>query len=138
MDFLGRLLIDLLYPIVAKPVLAYQRSCSEWWRRIRSDGWPIVHGRLHASAIYAEQNLWLAEVSYSYTVNGEYYSGYSKMHFANEDDAEAYANRFLKDMTLFIRHKPHKPEASLIRSDDQMGMGAYVELSDNPGKSQLT
>ena len=126
MDFLSRAVIEQLYPIVAKPALSLQRGCSEWWRRVCSNGWPIVHGRLHTSNIYPEGNLWLAEVSYSYAVNGEYYSGYSKMHFANEDDAEEFANRFLRDMTLFIRHKPRRPEVSVIRSDDQMGMGAYA------------
>ena len=126
MDALARLIAELLFPIVAKPFMAVDRARSEWWKRVRSNGWPIVHGRVHSSTIYPDDQLWLAEVSYSYSVNGEFYSGYFRKRFTDEDEAEEYANLFPPDMTLFIRHKPEKPEVSLIRRDDQMGMSAYA------------
>jgi hypothetical protein len=125
-DVLVRLVIELLFRIAGKPVSALDRGRSEWWKRLRSNGWPVVHGRVHSSSIYPDDQLWLAEVSYSYSVDGEYYSGYSRAHFANEDDAEKYANEFPANATLFIRHKPHRPEVSLLRRDDQMGMAAYA------------
>ncbi|MCI0348889.1 MAG: hypothetical protein L0Z53_05630 [Acidobacteriales bacterium] len=95
---------------------------SEWWRRLRSNGWPIVQGRIHSGQALCIEEIWSAELSYSYTVDGQYYSGYHKQFCASERDADDYLLQSPRDSAIFIRHHPAKPDRSVMRRDDQMGI----------------
>ena len=127
MDLIVRLLLRGLIPLIGKPFVEGDYAFSEWWRRQRSNGWPVVTGHVHSTRAYYDDHLWQTEVSYSYTVSGEYYSGFSGRHFARERDADEYLGRFPMGVALFVRHKPARPEISLLRQDDQMGLVAYGE-----------
>jgi len=126
MDLIGRLLMRLLVPLIGKPFVNGDYALAEWWRRQRSNGWPVVGGRVHSARAYYAENVWDTEISYSYSVNGEFYSGFSKRHFVRERHAEEYLQQFPIGTPLFIRHNSNRPEISLLRRDDQMGMGAYA------------
>lgn len=121
MDLWGFLLLTMarLFPgAVSAP--------SEWWKRRRSGGWPLVQGRIHEAVAVWDENFWVAHITYSYSVNGEYYSGEDKQRFATERRANEYADRFPTETTVFIRYNPNHPDVSVMRRDEQMGMGAYA------------
>jgi hypothetical protein len=126
MDVVLRFLLNALVPYIGRPFVNGDFAVAEWWRRQQSNGWPIVSGHVQNAQIYFKDPLWVTELSYSYSVNGEFYAGYIGRHFARERDADEYLERFPIGMAVFIRHKTNKPEVSLLRQDDQMGMGAYA------------
>jgi|KBSMisStaDraftv2_1062788.scaffolds.fasta_scaffold00429_24 hypothetical protein len=89
-----------------------------WWRALRAATWPIAEGRVEDCTVttFAEQSL--GELAYSYSVEGERYSGYFHQQFAAEQDAWEYIDA-LKGQGVFVRYKVGSPEVSAIRIDDQ-------------------
>jgi hypothetical protein len=121
MDFLDVLLFVLarFFPDIAS-------APAEWWKRRQSKDWQLAQGRIYQSKATHDERFWIAEVSYSYSVNGEYYSGEDKQRFATKRRAEEYARRFPREAVIFVRYNPGKPEVSLMRRDEQVGMGAFA------------
>ena len=68
----------------------------------------MVEGKIETVTVstFAEQSL--SELSYSYVIDGERYSGYFTRQFADEKDAWDYV-RPLKGQPIFVRHKPSNP-----------------------------
>jgi hypothetical protein len=68
----------------------------------------MVEGKIETVTVstFAEQSL--SELSYSYVIDGERYSGYFTRQFADEQDAWDYV-RPLKGQPIFVRHKPSNP-----------------------------
>ena len=63
----------------------------------------------------------IAQMAYSWAVNGEYYSGdYEKMFF-RERSAQKFADE-LKGRPAFIRPKASAPEASTLLPEDQQSV----------------
>lgn len=90
----------------------------DWIRSIRASGWPAVAGKVETVEVrsFAEQSL--AEIAYSYLVEGVRYSGYFSRQFADEQDAWSYVDP-LKDQALVVRCKPGGPGTSAIRLSEQ-------------------
>ncbi len=91
-------------------------------RERRAANWPLTDGEItttEVKVIRAERGeLALAELGYSYRVNGEYHSGYYKQQFTDEQDAWTFADG-IRGLSVVIRHKPGAPEVSVLREDDQ-------------------
>jgi len=87
-------------------------------RSTRGANWPIANGKVETVRVktFAEQSL--AEIGYSYLVEGERYAGYFARQFAEGQDAWSYATP-LKGQSVTVRYKPGAPAISALRLDDQ-------------------
>ena len=109
-----------------------------WLRqRIRlkhARSWPTESGRVESTAIQLKQSStgpsgvttssYVASVNYSYTVQGEYYSGVLRNNFMLQGRAEAWTSKFTTGLPLQIRCNPANPKDSVLFEDEQVGMAA--------------
>jgi hypothetical protein len=120
-DLFGSLWRDLLWIavfIVSVAAWFSLRRIPGWLRAVRAASWPMTEGIIEHGSVtsFAEQSL--GELAYSYSVEGERYSGYFQQQFAQEQDAWDYIHA-LKRQAVFVRYKPGTPELSAIRIGDQ-------------------
>ena len=66
------------------------------------------------------KNLYIARIDYSYSVNGEYYSGYMERLCFLERSADKFVAS-MKGQMVFIRSNPNHPERSVLLQQDQPG-----------------
>jgi hypothetical protein len=111
-------LLLFLFRLALVPLTDLDHKIVDWWREQISNGWNTIEAKVHKVDIW-EERLWYAEVSYSYSVANEFYSGFARWHFAREKDAEAFAVRFPRESSITIRFDPDQPETSLLRTSDQ-------------------
>jgi hypothetical protein len=96
-DFIGTIVV-----LVLIGGLLSVRQWPEWFRRARSANWPTVLGIVETgevSTIRGRRNAFgpgteeaTAKVGYSYTLDGEYYSGYHTRAFNDEQKAWSYVD----------------------------------------------
>ncbi len=90
---------------------------ARWARRYQAKYWPVVYGPVQltkGSVIYeGDRQAIVADVGYSYSVDGEYYGGYYTKRFSTMDKAETYAERF-KGKTLPVHYDPRHPDKSVV------------------------
>src|SRR6266851_4254546 len=60
----------------------------------------------------------IAEVVYTYEIDGSIYSGLNEKPFISSDSVEEYATRFTPGSTMVVRLKPGEPEKSIVRDAD--------------------
>lgn len=92
-----------------------------WHRRQSARHWPMTYGRIEVAIACDEQNKWFSDLSYSYSVGGEYYSGTFRLNAKNEDEADRQVLAW-RNQTLSIRYSPKDPTISVIRMEDQMSL----------------
>jgi hypothetical protein len=63
---------------------------------------------------------WVCGLSYSYTVNGEYYSGFHSIPAKKERLADELAVQW-KGRSVVVRYSPVDHDISVLLSDDQIG-----------------
>lgn len=88
--------------------------------------WPISKGKVESGTVtqHRMRELWYlvtfytSEVTYSYVVGGEYYSGYFQRTFLREDAAQKFTDA-LKGSEVVVRYKPDSPTVSFLRRQDQ-------------------
>jgi hypothetical protein len=98
----------------------------DWANSLRAGNWPIIKGRVEYEAVtqHRDTETWLlfpnytAEVSYSYSVAGEYYSGHIERSFFREASAQRFVDN-LKGKAVFVRYNQSSPEMSVLRKSDQ-------------------
>lgn len=86
----------------------------------------MAKGRVEAGAVTQHRDfaIWFllphytAELGYSYSVNGAYYSGYIEKSFFRERAAKKFVER-LRDQGVLVRFNPSSPRISILRSKDQ-------------------
>jgi hypothetical protein len=61
----------------------------------------------------------VAEIVYTYHLDGGFYGGVDEKPFYRESSAKDYASKFSKGDNLIVRVKPGEPEVSLVRDEDQ-------------------
>jgi hypothetical protein len=61
----------------------------------------------------------LAEIIYSYSHQGEYFSGTHEKQFLSYFEATQYIAGFPKGTEIVVRIKPGYPKMSVVRDDDQ-------------------
>lgn len=63
---------------------------------------------------------WVGDLTYSYIVNGEYYSGFHRMRARSERRAEEKIAGW-KGRMVVVRYCPDRPELSVLLKGDQPG-----------------
>ena len=61
---------------------------------------------------------WVGELTYSYAVDGEYYSGFHHFWAASENDADSQVSGW-KGQNVMIRYRPGNPSISKLRMEEQ-------------------
>ena len=96
-----------------------------YWKHRLHAGWLLVTGHIESSDLRNDQKdsyllemlqraALVAEVAYSYPVDGTYYSGRSDVAFRDEAEAWNYVDRHRKGETVCVYYDPEKPEHSSI------------------------
>ena len=96
--------------------------------------WPTEDGRVESTAIRLQQSSggkagttsssYIATVTYSYTVQGQSYSGTLRRNFMLKGRAEKWTDKFTTGLPLKIRYNPSNPKDSVLFEDEQAGMAA--------------
>ncbi len=91
----------------------------EVWRGLRSwaaQSWATTDGRVESTAEnlvgFGEWQRYVAEVNYSYKVEGEFYSGVHEVNHRAEFAA------FPKESRVVVHYKPSNPALSVLDSED--------------------
>ena len=92
-------------------------------RRIQvagSTAWSIADGRTFGVGSVEPDDLhnWVAEITYSYSAFGEYYSGTYRRGFRRKKKAEAFLERFPRNSPIPVRYKPNRPDISTVLPAD--------------------
>ena len=94
------------------------RRLPGWLLALSATSWPISQGTVETVNVKTVSGQALGELGYSYHAEGERYSGYFLLQFANEQDAWDAIDP-LKGQSIFIRYKRGNAAVSAVRSDDQ-------------------
>jgi hypothetical protein len=81
----------------------------------------MTYGRVEVAIACDEENKWFSDLSYSYAVSGEYYSGSFRVPAKNEDEADRQVLTW-RGQNLTIRYSPKNPAVSVLRMEDQMSL----------------
>lgn len=92
-----------------------------WMDRI-SEGWPFANGTVEQRYIDPTGRGELAVISYSYSVEGDYYAGFSKQSFVLDGSAQRFIDRYPAGMKVLIRYRPNDPSTSVLRDADQLSL----------------
>jgi Protein of unknown function (DUF3592) len=85
-----------------------------------SSRWPRQRAKVTGSnSEYSPYGGQVAEVTYTWNRDGEYFSGMHKEPFLLHGSAVEYAARFRAGGDVIVRVKPARPEVSIIRDNDQ-------------------
>jgi len=91
-------------------------------KRLLAGAWATNQGTVEFGNVEERRTrygrYYIARIDYSYSVNGEYYSGDLQKLFVRERSAD----RFVGDMegqTVFVRSHPSHPERSALLKQDQ-------------------
>ena len=111
---LAQLLVWLLGPYVVR----IDHALAAWWKRIRSNGWPTTEARVHQVTISGNGYYWHGNLSYSYSVAGEFYSGFFIQQFARERDADAFAAKFPDGLPFQVHYHPTRSDVSIATYEE--------------------
>jgi Protein of unknown function (DUF3592) len=84
-----------------------------------SDQWPRENATVWSSNTSNLYGGGVAEIIYSYSHNGHYFSGTHEKQFISYDSANRYVAGFPKGTQIVARVKPGHPKTSILRDDDQ-------------------
>jgi hypothetical protein len=97
------------------------------WNQVKAllaRGWLTHQGTVEFGSVEERRtrykNLYIARIDYSYSVNGEYYSGYLERLFLLESSADKFVAA-MKGQMVFVRSNPNRPELSALLQQDQPG-----------------
>ena len=96
------------------------------WKKIKAlvaRSWPLVQGNIESVTVTEHRTrqhvkYYVLEIAYSYSVDGEYYSGFYDKTFWRERSADQLAAD-VRGKAAFIRHKPASPHISALLKEDQ-------------------
>ena len=88
-----------------------------WYRRRGARHWPVTDGTVEYG-LSSDVDGWRTNLVYSYSVNGDFYSGTHAVKAANEADADEQARNW-KGQSLTVRYSPRNPAISVIRMEEQ-------------------
>jgi hypothetical protein len=117
-----RLIFNVLVRILA---ITFRSFTGTWHgvqdnlRALGKSDWPTTHGVVFTCHVGQDERLWVAEVTYSYSAVGEYWSGSMRRHFGLERDADAFAALHPNGSPVVVRYNPALPEQSVVLSEDQ-------------------
>lgn len=120
---LTSLLVSYAGALLAASWFMFKRL-PELIRSIRAASWPISEGRIETIDVSTFREQALAELGYSYVVEGERYSGYYSRQFADEQHGWDFADA-LRGQRVVVRYRDDHPGVSVLRATDQQ---SYVDL----------
>jgi uncharacterized protein DUF3592 len=83
------------------------------------ESWPLAEGKIFMAKVGSRQDFgWFVNLTYSYSAEGEYYSGNFQQDFLRKKTAEAYAERFPSGTQIPVRYRPGRPETSAVVPQD--------------------
>lgn len=88
-----------------------------WLRKRSARYWPITFGRVESTNVTG----CLTDVSYSYSVEIDFYSGHFQVRSRNEQKANEQELRW-KGRNIGVRYSPRDPKISVVRIEDQAGL----------------
>ncbi len=95
-----------------------------WFRTRHAHSWPSAQGTIMSAQVKSGREAylqpWVADLVYSYVVNGEYYSGVHRIRTRSEHRAEERIAGW-KGRMVVVRYSPHKPDLSALLKSDQPG-----------------
>jgi len=107
--------LPLLIRLIVAAIRASKRRIQLWG----CQSWPIADGQIFlANVRNADIGGWLCELTYHYSVMGEYYSGTFQRQFSWQTRAAAFAERFPSKMRVPVRYNPDRPTVSTVLLED--------------------
>ncbi|HEX3321622.1 MAG TPA: hypothetical protein VHR84_13030 [Terriglobales bacterium] len=89
-----------------------------WMRILRASAWPTTSGQIEIADVSSFGGQAIAELGYSFAMEGTTYSGYYSHQFADEQEAWDYVTP-LKGKHVVIRYKSTDPSTSTLLQQDQ-------------------
>jgi hypothetical protein len=91
------------------------RTVTRFVKLRSSEAWPVEKGTiLTATCPVAVYGGPVAELVYTYTYQGEYYSGLYRRAFMLKSSAENYVSKIVIGSQIAVRVKPTDPETSIV------------------------
>lgn len=102
-------------------LLAASPGIALWLRKRSASVWPTAFGKVESVSSYQDNFIWHTDISYSYIVGADFYSGQFQLDSRSERRASQQEQRW-KGQTIQVRYSPKDPTISVIRPDDQVGL----------------
>ena len=102
-------------------VLAAGTGITLWLRKRSATVWPVAFGRVESVSSYEENFVWRTDVSYSYSVGPNFYSGQFQVQSYGERRANQKELRW-RGQSIRIRYSPKDANISVVRAEDQAGL----------------
>jgi len=99
---------------LAKFLISLTRRAGRRIRIYGAESWPVADGTIFQSEVVHGDEGCYAQLTYSYTANGEYFSGTYQKRFTRTKKAEAFVERFPSGTRIPVHYKPEKPELSAV------------------------
>ena len=110
---------ELLLPLVAAATGVWS-----WFKYRHAHSWPSTQGRISGAQTLRTGNSytrpWLAKLTYTYVVQGEYYAGSYPLRARSERKAEQRIEGW-KDRMVVVRYSREHPDVSTPLKSDQPG-----------------
>jgi len=94
-------------------------------RKRAAVGWPMAQGKVLWATVSFQgggdpaSSRYVAQVRYTYVVQGEAYSGDYKRSFMWRDSADTWAGAFQTGRQLIVRYKPDNLRNSIVLEEEQ-------------------
>jgi hypothetical protein len=118
---------DIFGALVLVGIVAVALRGLPWDRlkKLNARSWPTCQGRIEFGTVIEHRTRYFSyysgQLSYSYSVSGEYYSGFHDKLFFRASSAERFITE-LKGKPAFVRHKPNRADVSTILKEDQQSV----------------
>lgn len=93
----------------------------QWLRRRAARHWPVAEGRVHKAEWRQPRTgtnrYFVAELAYSYVVNGQFFAGYYRRSFSDLKTAAAWTDS-MRERAFRVRYKATDPSRSIFREQD--------------------
>src|SRR5215471_7597185 len=97
-----------------------------FWNHHKAKTWPLISGRVEDISVEERvagrsfRTFYQAELSYSYEVAGEFYSGsFSPPMFEFEEESHRFAQHFQTGRNVKLHYNPTHPGESVLLLEDQ-------------------
>lgn len=104
-------------------IIYLTRALLRLYRRVRraqirtgAHAWTWTQGRVENAFVRPEDDGLVAEVLYSYQVEGEYYSGSYVERVRNESSGERVVQQYPTGTQISLRYNPARPQQSLMET----------------------
>ncbi len=95
-----------------------------WYKTRHAHSWPSAQGSIQSTRVQRSTDSyiqpWVATLTYTYVVNGEYYSGFYRVRARSERRAEEKIEGW-KGRMVVVRYSADKHDLSALLKSDQPG-----------------